>query len=676
LVQGGLNGRPVLRFDAVDDIMTLTWGAYVVGNTWFLVLKNREVTNPSLAQTVFSSDNGDGGRGLFLFFAEGTSSLSGERITYIRVNSQIYGYGQCSSDIPAGNYIFSAKMDSSYAFTAFQNGGGLSLTQTDYGGFSSSRYPSGIDVIGKSGYGPGLDIAAIIVYNRALAEHERCQVEHYLSQRYGIAVSSSIPQPLALFLDAGMGTTLATGGVDSPVASPLEIGDCALWLDAGQGITQAGGYVSQWDDMSGNSRHASQATGASQPAYVSDGLNGTPVLRFDGTNDYLDLSSTSGNLFRNLTGASIFMVFTPTRSTYEGLFVASAGNTTAKRRFSVWHGGSQSGKPEFRAVRLDADTESYLVTETVNSTSRVYSAVTSWYDKNGAQYLSGAISGSAVGTMYATAGNTEDTDSTYVKIGVALDNSLPFAGDIAEIIVFSKALTDTERRRVERYLSIKYNIPVACGTVSQWSDQSGNARHASQSTAGYRPLLVQGGLNGRPVLRFDGTDDWLQADNTGLLQNVSGSSVFAVYNVRTPTGNQLCVSIYKMGSPAWLTCLSAYSYYGNYSFRYHDGTSPYNCNSSAATSTTHYIVSGVANYLAATAYLYKNGALLASSNTYGAGANTPDLSPSLFVGAIDSGAYRLNGDIAAIIVFNRTLSDAERQRVERWLATRYGITLA
>jgi len=87
-------------------------------------------------------------------------------------------------------------------------------------------------------------------------------------------------------------------------------------------------------------------------------------------------------------------------------------------------------------------------------------------------------------------------------------------------------------------------------------------------------------------------------------------------------------------------------------------------------------VSGVANYLATTAYLYKNGALLASSNTYGLGTNTPDLSPFLFVGAIDSVGYRLNGDIAAIIVFNRTLSDAERQRVERWLATRYGITLA
>jgi hypothetical protein len=43
--------------------------------------------------------------------------------------------------------------------------------------------------------------------------------------------------------------------------------------------------------------------------------------------------------------------------------------------------------------------------------------------------------------------------------------------------------------------------------VSVWRDKSGNARHATQSTAASRPLLTTAG--GYPVVRFDGTDDWL-----------------------------------------------------------------------------------------------------------------------------------------------------------------------
>jgi hypothetical protein len=44
-----------------------------------------------------------------------------------------------------------------------------------------------------------------------------------------------------------------------------------------------GTTASQWSDISGNNRHATQATKANQPTYIPDGLNGKPVLSFDGT---------------------------------------------------------------------------------------------------------------------------------------------------------------------------------------------------------------------------------------------------------------------------------------------------------------------------------------------------------------------------------------------------------
>jgi len=49
------------------------------------------------------------------------------------------------------------------------------------------------------------------------------------------------------------------------------------------------------------------------------------------------------------------------------------------------------------------------------------------------------------------------------------------------------------------------------GFVKQWWDQSGNARHAIQTTPTYQPQIVSGGAvilkEGKPALQFDGVND-------------------------------------------------------------------------------------------------------------------------------------------------------------------------
>ncbi len=44
--------------------------------------------------------------------------------------------------------------------------------------------------------------------------------------------------------------------------------------------------------------------------------------------------------------------------------------------------------------------------------------------------------------------------------------------------------------------------------VGSWTS-AGSGGHASQATAGARPILKKGVLNGHDVVRFDGVDDWL-----------------------------------------------------------------------------------------------------------------------------------------------------------------------
>jgi len=59
---------------------------------------------------------------------------------------------------------------------------------------------------------------------------------------------------------------------------------------------------------------------------------------------------------------------------------------------------------------------------------------------------------------------------------------------------------------------------VGDGFVKQWWDQSGNARHATQTTAGYQPQIVSGGAvilkEGKPALQFDGVNDRYQVGFT------------------------------------------------------------------------------------------------------------------------------------------------------------------
>lgn len=77
------------------------------------------------------------------------------------------------------------------------------------------------------------------------------------------------------------------------------------------------------------------------------------------------------------------------------------------------------------------------------------------------------------------------------------------------------------------------------GFVKQWWDQSGNARHATQTTPGYQPKIVSSGVvileEGKPALQFDGTDDRLKASFSLLSQPNTIASVITSYK---PTGEQ------------------------------------------------------------------------------------------------------------------------------------------
>jgi len=77
------------------------------------------------------------------------------------------------------------------------------------------------------------------------------------------------------------------------------------------------------------------------------------------------------------------------------------------------------------------------------------------------------------------------------------------------------------------------------------SDQSGNEVHGEQADAGKVPEILEDGINGQPVFRFDGTDDDIPVK--GLMYNSAGSlpngiTIGAVVKVDPATNGGIIIS--------------------------------------------------------------------------------------------------------------------------------------
>lgn len=64
-------------------------------------------------------------------------------------------------------------------------------------------------------------------------------------------------------------------------------------FDARYGITSAGGFASQWTDLSGNSRHLLQATGANQPYHFPAGTTTSGTAAAGSTGTTLNLAASA-----------------------------------------------------------------------------------------------------------------------------------------------------------------------------------------------------------------------------------------------------------------------------------------------------------------------------------------------------------------------------------------------
>ena len=198
------------------------------------------------------------------------------------------------------------------------------------------------------------------------------------------------------------------------------------------------------------------------------------------------------------------------------------------------------------------------------------------------------------------------------------------------------------------------------GAVARWEDKSGNNRHATQGTANARPILKTSIKNGKNVLRFDGSNDYLIGTSSRWTNQVT---VFYVAKTNTATsyvfsdGTSTNADAFHFG---WNG--SKPSFYGN-------GWNNQNPRAvSGANNTGSFIL--VSSILGTSSSIFVNATTPINSVVTG-GSLSQNTNFNFLIG--HEGFWFFNGDISEVLIYNTVLTTNQRQSVEYYLNAKWAI---
>jgi hypothetical protein len=322
------------------------------------------------------------------------------------------------------------------------------------------------------------DLGEMVVYDRALTAGERKSVEDYLLAKWNTTgtVTTPVISPGGGMFNGSVEVSIATatpgaairytldgtepteqgsqeyagpftidttrtvkakafkvGLADSATATagftkdtdftPRQVSNLQLWWRADAGV-QSGDFVADQSDLV---NHGVQPNGAAVATVVPNAQNGLPVLRFDGTSDFLKFTT------RLTTIRTVFWVVKDS---------ATASSTP------YLLGDVTSGTTNFAGG--------------TGAPGTIWSTSASTSVTGGQTFVNGvAVNGlttprpqqMSVISLVTTGNVVSDAFGTYRGAGNF------WWGDLGEMVVYDRALNATERQQIETYLKAKYAIP-------------------------------------------------------------------------------------------------------------------------------------------------------------------------------------------------------------------------
>lgn len=201
-------------------------------------------------------------------------------------------------------------------------------------------------------------------------------------------------------------------------------------------------------------------------------------------------------------------------------------------------------------------------------------------------------------------------------------------------------------------------------TVSGWDDSSGSSRPLTQSNSGFRPSYKVNIVNSQPTVRFDGSRymTYASAPTTGA----QATTIFAVARPSSLGGYR---HIAHWGTGGTNQAFGLTTYGNNWNGHFWSS----NYNSAETASTTDFSIV-ILQYTGTAVRIYINGTISSTGNSnFTLNVNS---AYSLHVGSrIYAIAEAFVGDISELIITTTDNSSTEREAVECFLSSRYGIAI-
>jgi hypothetical protein len=515
LVNGALNGRPVIRFDGVDDFLNVLDSeslSFTGDLTTLFVVK---IDDFDWFRAIWAKTAGGGGNlpaPTDLYTPQGANVLRAFRGdgTFNNLTAADSGALRANTYLVLGVDV---QGDTLTHYLNGQNNGGGTVTINTADGNTDLKIGTRQDGFTRM---KG-DIAELLIYNRALSETERTNAFYYLQTKYnllnitpnvtlsstpagpnvnvgdtvrldanatdldgtiarveffanGVPIGTAVAPPYSVnvTMDSAGSITFTARAVDNkdgsatsnpitltagpagPSMLPVTTG-LQLWLDASVGTsTGTGDTVVQWADQSGNANNALQINEAMAPTLAAGAVNGMPAVRFDGVDDFLDVADSDS---LSITGdiSTFYVIRITDFATFRAIWGKTVVNQPAPNDLYVLPPPTP-GLPRFFRGNGVSGAQSA-------TGLRPYPAntfIVAGFQHGGTtatHFLGGAANGSSTMNASTVDGNRS------LRVGSRDDGVTRMKGDIAELLIYNRALSASERTAVQRYLAERYALP-------------------------------------------------------------------------------------------------------------------------------------------------------------------------------------------------------------------------
>src|SRR5260221_12482214 len=230
--------------------------------------------------------------------------------------------------------------------------------------------------------------------------------------------------------------------------APMPTNGLELWLRGDYGVTaDATREVSSWA-VEGSPLKGGVKDPAESPSLVAAAINGKPAVRFDGEHNMLEVPMNIGAVVSpELTVISVWSSATADKSPLRKLYGADDGGYD-------------------RAAGIDdraADGSNYTVFAGSGAVAGIFTfaantptlTIESYANKKLNAWVNGAVAKANIDAEYGPM-----PDTFFIACTGPVYHG-QWKGDLAEMLVYKRTLTDDERKKAEDYLAGKYGLKLA-----------------------------------------------------------------------------------------------------------------------------------------------------------------------------------------------------------------------